>query len=189
MPSQKGFWNLYVGFNTESKGMYTPVDASLILKLGNEYNWNAGKINVAFRPIVFNRIRKNWLENLRMLPEKVYNLMDPRGIPYFAIEQSRVKNKDMIYRITGHLSYLNLLALIVSIGAWFTCIAKKEVSNKEFFAFCMTLAGFLYLLLHGYLLEVQSRYSNHLWMMIFWCYPVSQQVVWDNFIKKISWRT
>jgi hypothetical protein len=184
MPHQKGLWNLYVGFNVESKGSWNPKDSELIVRIGDKYNWDSEKINGDLRQIVFDRIRKNWVKSLWILPEKVYKLMNPREVPYWTIEQSKIKNKDMIYRILGYLGYLNILALIVSIGAWFTCLVKRNISQNEFFAFCIVGASFFYLVLHGYFLEVQPRYSNHLWMLMFWCYPLSQQTVWD-FLKKI----
>jgi hypothetical protein len=182
-PPQKGLWNIYVGFNTESKWGWNIKDSELITRLGNKYNWEAEKVNEDFRPIVLERIKRNWKKNLRYLSEKLYKLMDPRGIPYWAIEQSRIKNKDMIYRVPDYLSYLNIIALIMSVGAWFTWLAKRQISQNEFFAFCMVGAAFSYLILHGYLFEVQPRYSNHLWLMMFWCYPLSQQVVWDRLLR------
>lgn len=72
----------------------------------------------------------------------------------------------------------------MSIGVCFACLAKRNISQNEYFAFCVIGSSFVYLVLHGYLLEVQPRYSNHLWMLMFWCYPLSQQTVWD-FFKKI----
>jgi hypothetical protein len=184
MPQQKGLWNLYVGFNTESKGSWNQKDSELIVSVGDKFNWEADRINEKLKPIVIDRIRNNWAKTLWNLPEKVYKLMNPRGIPYWTIEQSKVKNKDIIYRVSGYLSYLNVLALIMSIGFWLTCLAKRNISQNEYFAFCVIGSSFVYLVLHGYLLEVQPRYSNHLWMLMFWCYPLSQQTVWD-FFKKI----
>lgn len=184
MPLQKGLWSLYVGFNTQSKGEFNSRDAKMILEIGDKHQWNAEKINKDFRGIVFDRLRKNWVKNFELLPGKLYTLMNPRGIPYFAIEQSNVKNKDRIYKISGYLSWINAGVLIVSLWAWVIWLTKRRVSKEEFFGFCAVGAVFLHLVFHGYLLEVQARYSNHLWMILFWCFPLSLWILWENIFKR-----
>jgi hypothetical protein len=63
IPIQKGLFNLYIGFNTESKGTWNRSDADLILRLGDKYKWDGKKIIKDFKPIVFDRITRNWLKN------------------------------------------------------------------------------------------------------------------------------
>jgi ABC-type bacteriocin/lantibiotic exporter with double-glycine peptidase domain len=56
---------------------------------------------------------------------------------------------------------------------------KKKVSLIEFFVSGVTLAVFINILLHAYLLEVQGRYSNHLWLILFWCFPFYlRETIW-----------
>lgn len=186
MPKQKGLSNLYIGFNTELKGSWNSEDSGLIWSIGSKYNWDADKINEEFKPIVLDRVKNNWAKTLKILPEKVHNLMNPKGIPHWAVWQSALplKDKNIVYSISNYLSYLNVLPLLMSTGFFFICLGKRDIQQAEFVAFCVVGTSFVYLVLHGYLLEVQSRYGNHLWMSLFWCYPLAQQEVW-NFLKKI----
>ncbi len=184
MPKQKGLWNLYVGLNIESKGWWNSKDSRLIWSIGSKYSWDANKINEEFKPIVFDRIKNNWTKSLKILPEKVYKLMNPTGIPYWAVERSALKNKNIVYSIANYLRFLNSLSFLMAIGFFLIFLWKREILQAEFVPFCVTGSSFVYMLLHGYFLEVQPRYSNHLWMLMFWCYPLFQQTVLD-FARKI----
>jgi hypothetical protein len=188
MPLQKGLYSLYVGFNTESKGNYNSRDAEFILRIGKNYQWNSERINREFRLVIYDRVKNNWLKNLENLPKKLYHLLNPQGIPFFAIERSEVKNRDIIYKISGYFSWINVGVLFISLWAWIICLVQKKRTWEEFFVFCLVGAAFVYLILHGYFFEIQPRYSNHLWMIMFWCYPLSQQVVWDSFKKSFRRR-
>jgi hypothetical protein len=183
MPFQKGLWNLYVGFNTESRGTYSIRDAALMTKLGYENRWNAKKINEILKGIVFERIKQNWLKNLQNMPEKIHNLMNPKGIPYWALEKSKIKNKDGIYRVSGYLCWINWGVLIASLWACVIWLAERRISIQEFLVFCALVAAFLYLIIHSYLFEVQGRYSNHLWMVMFVFFPVSLRALQKSLTK------
>jgi len=185
MPFQKGLWNLYVGFNSESRGTYSVRDAELMTKLGYGNQWNAKKINEILKGIAFERIKQNWLKNVQNMPEKIHNLMDPKGIPYWAIEKSKIKNKDRIYKVSGYLCWINWGVLIASLWACVIWLAERKISIQEFLAFCALVAAFLYLIIHSYLFEVQGRYSNHLWMIMFVCFPVSVRALRQSLIKMI----
>jgi hypothetical protein len=185
MPFQKGLWNLYVGFNSESRGTYSVRDAELMTKLGYGNQWNAKKISEILKGIAFERIKQNWLKNVQNMPEKIHNLMDPKGIPYWAIEKSKIKNKDRIYKVSGYLCWINWGVLIASLWACVIWLAERKISIQEFLAFCALVAAFLYLIIHSYLFEVQGRYSNHLWMIMFVCFPVSVRALRQSLIKMI----
>jgi len=188
MPPQKGLWNIFVGFNAESKGRWNLEDQQWMRGLGEKFRWHADEINRDLKPVVLNRAKMNWTKNLRDLPGKLFDLMDPRGMPYWAIERSKIEDRSIFYKVSAYLSCLNILVLIVSLGAWFASLLKRRSSGNELFAFCAAGAAFAYLVLHGYLFEIQSRYSNHLWMMMFWCYPLSQRVILDSLRKAFQRR-
>jgi len=173
MPFQRGLWNLYIGFNTESRGEYNVSDAELMTKLGYENQWDAKRINEVLKGIVLERIKQNWLKNVQNMPERLYNLMNPRAIPYWALEQSKIKDKDRIYKISGYLCWINWGVLVASLWAWMFWLAKRRIRKEEVFAFSMLGAAFAYLIIHSYLFEVQGRYSDHLWMVMFIFFPVS----------------
>ena len=184
VPQQKGIWNLYVGSNVESKGSWNYGDSELITRLGEKYQWDGIKINKEFLPIVLNRMKADWAKNLQIYPEKLYRLLSPRGIPLWAIEQSKVRDKEKVYKVTNYLSWINGFVLILSLWSWLICLVKKERSWEEFFLFCALGASFVSLIAHGYFLEVQGRYSNHLWLVMFIFYPVSLKVLKQSFIEK-----
>jgi hypothetical protein len=183
MPFQKGLWNLYVGFNSETRGEYSVRDAELMRKLGDEKQWNAKKINEGLKIIVFERIKQNWLKNVQNMPEKLYKLMDPNANPYWALEKSKIKDKDRIYRVSGYLCWINWGVLIASLWACVIWLAERKISIQEFLAFCSLLAAFLYLIIHSYLFEVQGRYSNHLWMVMFVFSPLSVRALRQSLTK------
>jgi hypothetical protein len=187
-PLQSGLWNMYVGFNPKSKGQWNAEDSGLIGTLGDKYNWNADEINRALRPILFERLKKNGLKNLKVLPQKLHHFLNPKDILYWSIEQSKVTHKGMLYRISGYLVWINGFVLIVSILAWITWWMRRNISKEGFFAFCMVGAVFSNFLLHAYLLEVQPRYANHLWLILFWFCPMCLWVLWNNLSNKILWR-
>ena len=173
MPFQKGLWNLYVGFNAESRGEYNVSDAQIMARLGDENQWNADKINKVLQGIVIKRIEQNWLRNIRNMPEKIYSMVNPGPIPYWAVDQSKIVNKDRIYKMSGRLSWINWGVLIISLGAWVIWITKKRIRGEDVFAFSMVGTAFAYLIIHSYLFEVQGRYGNHLWIILFVFFPVS----------------
>jgi hypothetical protein len=185
MPFQKGLWNLYVGFNSESKGTYSVRDAELMTRLGYENQWDATKINEVLKGIVLERIKQNWMKNVQNMPEKLYKLMDPGAIPYWAIEQSNIKNKGSVYKLSGYLCWINWGAWVVSLWACVIWLAERKIGIREFFTFCALVTAFLYLIIHSYLFEVQGRYSNHLWMVMFVFFPVSVGALRQSLTKEI----
>ena len=189
VPKQKGLWNLYVGFNAESRGAWNLKDAELITQLGERYHWDGDKINGDFQPMVYDRVKKNWIKNLQILPEKLYHLLTPRGIPFWAIEQSRVQDKEKIYGLSNYFCWMNVLVLTISIWAWVNCLGRKDKSWGEYFAFSALGASFLYLIVHAYFLEVQGRYSNHLWMIMFIFIPVSLRILRESLVRDKSARS
>jgi hypothetical protein len=183
MPFQKGLWNLYVGFNNESRGAYSVRDAELMTNIGNENQWNAKKINKVLKGMVSERIKQNWLKNLQNMPGKMHKLLDPQTIPYWAVEKSKIKDKDRIYRVSGYLCWVNWGVLIASLWACVVWLAERKISIQEFLTFCALVAAFLYLIIHSYLFEVQGRYSNHLWMVMFVFFPVSISALRQSLTK------
>jgi hypothetical protein len=181
-PRQKGLWNLYIGFNVETKGIWNIKDSDLIGKLGMKYDWDGENTNRDFYPIVLNRVKENWFKNLKILPEKLYLLLDPQGIPFWAVEQSNVNSKEKVYKILKYFRWVNGLVLAISLGTWIVCFTRRSRPWDEFFAFCALGSTFVYLIAHGYFLEVQGRYSNHLWMIMFICFPVSISILKQSFI-------
>ena len=186
-PWQNGLWNMYVGFNSESKGTWNSEDAKWIGALGDKYDWDAEKINRDLKPIVFERVKRNCLKNVRILPRKLGHLLNVKDILYWSLGQSRLASKVWIYKVSDYLYWVNMFVLMISVGAWALWWTKRVLSKEELFTFCTIGSMLGYLGLHGYLFEVQPRYINHLWMMMFWCYPLSQQVIGD-FFRKIFWR-
>ncbi len=170
-PLQNGLWNMYVGFNTESKGRWDSNDSRLINRIGEKKQWNAKEVNREFRPMVIERVKKGWLTQLRILPDKLVILLSPTGNPFCALDKSNIKDPSPIYRICRYFSFVNLFAMFVSLTGFFHIFMKRKVSLIEFFVSGMTLAVFINIFLHAYLLEVQGRYSNHLWLILFWCFP------------------
>jgi hypothetical protein len=185
MPFQKGLWNLYVGFNSESKGAYSPRDAELMTKLGYENQWNAKKINKVLKGIASERIKRNWLKNVQNMPEKLYKLMDPGTIPYWAVEQSNIKDKGSIYKLSWSLCWINWGVLVVSLWTCVIWLAERKIGIRDFFTFCALVTAFLYLIIHSYLFEVQGRYSSHLWMVMFVSFPVSLRALRHSVTKGI----
>jgi hypothetical protein len=177
VPQQKGIWNLYVGSNVESKGFWNHADSELITKLGEKYQWDGIEINKELLPAVLNRMKTGWAKNLQNYPEKLCRLLSPRGIPFWAIEQSDVRDKEKVYRVSNYLSWINGFVLIISLWAWAICLAHRNRSWEEFWVFCALGGTFIYLIIHGYLFEIQGRYSNHLWMVMFLFFPISVSVV------------
>ena len=186
MPLQKGLWNLFIGFNIETKGSWDSRDIELIDKLGHEHDWDAGRMNRDFKPIVLNRIKKSWIKNLQILPDKLYKLLNPRDIYFWSTAESNVVDKGKISKTAGYLSWLNGLVLLFCFGTWGLWLSKGKFLTEEFFAFCAMGAVFVYLLLHAYFLEVQARYSSHMWMVLFWCFPRCLQVLWRPFYARAS---
>jgi hypothetical protein len=185
VPHQKGLWNLYVGLNTQSKGRFNSQDADLIVSLGEASDWHAATINGRLKPLIYDRIQKDWKGNLRMLPEKLNIFLNPKAIPFFSIEHSRIVDKLLIYRISSYLTLINAFVLILSLAAWVVWLVKRDLSDKEIFAFCLLGASFVHVLLHALLLEVQERYSTHLWLIMFWCFPLSWGTIWKNSVARI----
>lgn len=184
LPQQKGLWSFYVAFNVESKGGWNPKDSELITRLGDKYDWDGAKVNKEFLPIVLSRIKSDWVKNLQIYPEKLYRLLDPKGIPLWAVEQSKIRDKGKIYRASNYLSWINGVVLIISVWAWIICLIQKKLTWEEFFAFCVLGATFVYLIVHGYFLEAQGRYSNHLWMVMFIFVPVSLRILKQSLTPK-----
>lgn len=172
-PGQNGLWNIYVGFNTESMGRWNPKDPELISKLGDHYQWDSKRINGDLWPIVLDRVKKNGLKNLELLPEKVYFLLDPHAIAYWPIEHSQVGNKNRIYKISYYLRWINAVVFVTSLWTWALWVGRRRISKERLFAFCVMGSALSNIVLHGYLLEVQPRYINHLWLILFWCFPLS----------------
>ena len=170
-PLQNGLWNLYVGFNTESKGMWSPDDSRLIKTIGEKKQWSAKELNQEFRPMVIERLKKGWLTQLKIVPKKWVILLSPTGIPFGALDKSNIKDPSPIYRICRYISSINLLVISLSLIGLLHLFIRRKVSFIEFFVSGVTLAVFTNIFLHAYLLEVQGRYSNHLWLLLFWCFP------------------
>ena len=177
MPLQKGLWNIYVGFNVESKGFWNPKDVELILHLGHKHKWAATEMNSELLPMVYTRAKKNWFMNMQILPEKIVSFLDPKSLPFWSVEQSKITDKNKIYEIAGFFSYLNFGVLILSLVVWTICIARKELSKEEFLFFCLMNTVCSYMIIHGYLFEVQARYSYHLWIILFWYFPICLEVL------------
>ena len=175
-PGQNGLWNIYIGFNTESMGRWNPEDPGLISQLGDHYQWNSERINGDLWPIVLDRVKKNGLKNLELLPEKVYFLLDPYAIAYWPIEYSQVGNKNRIHKCAYYLRWINAVVLVTCLWTWVRWAGRRRISKERLFAFCIMGSALSSIVLHAYLLEVQPRYINHLWMILFWCFPLSLTV-------------
>jgi hypothetical protein len=185
-PLQNGLWNTYVGLNSKSKGTWNQDDATFGGRLGDTLHWDAKRMNQTLKPLVFQRFRENWLEGLKVLPSKLYHLLNPRDILYWSVEQSDKANKRLIHRMAGYLIWVNGIVLTISLVGWCILAVRRRFSSREeFFAFCVLGGTFLNILLHAYLLEVQPRYSNHLWLIIFWTFPLNLYVCWDSFMRRI----
>ena len=170
-PFQNGLGSMYMGFNAESKGRWNSNDSKLIEKIGEKTHWNVREFNQKFRPMVIERVKKGWLTQLRLLPDKLVILLSPAKNPICALDRSNVKDPFPIYRVCRYFSFVNLFVLFVSLTGFFHIFMRRKVSLIEFFVSGMTLAAFINIFLHAYLLEVQGRYSNHLWLILFWCFP------------------
>jgi len=170
-PLQNGLGSMYIGFNAESKGRWNSKDSRRIEEIGERTQWNAREFNQEFRPMVIERLKKGWLIQLRILPDKLVILLSPTGIPNCALDKSSIKDPSPIYRICRYFYFMNLFVMLVSLTGLLHIFMKKKVSLIEFFVSGVTLAVFINILLHAYLLEVQGRYSNHLWLILFWCFP------------------
>ena len=178
-PLQNGFWNVYVGFNIESKGMWNPNDSRLIKMIGEKKQWSAKEVNQEFRPMVIERVKKGWLTQLKIVPDKLVILLSPTGIPFAALDKSNIKDPSSIYRISRYFSFINLLVIFLSLIGLLHIFIRRKVSFIEVFVSGVTLAVFLNILLHAYLLEVQGRYSNHLWLILFWFFPFHlRETIW-----------
>jgi hypothetical protein len=182
-PLQNGLWNLYVGFNIESRGKWNEKDAKIFEIFEKEHKWDAEIINKSFKPLVLERIRHNWGNLIFIYPYKLYTLLNPRSILWWSVDHSRFKQKEMIYGVANYLLLINLIVFSVSIGALLLWLGIRNISKDEFFCFCILGTAFLNLVLHGYFLEVQPRYANHLWLTLFWCFPVGVCSLRDNFKK------
>jgi hypothetical protein len=170
---------VYVGFNTESKGMWNPNDSRLIKMIGEKKQWSAKEVNQEFRPMVIERVKKGWLTQLKIVPKKWVILLSPTGIPFGALDKSNIEDPSPIYRICRYFSSINLFVISVSLIGLFHIFIKRKVSLIEFFVSGVTLAVFTNIVLHAYLLEVQGRYSNHLWLMLFWFFPFYlRETIW-----------
>jgi hypothetical protein len=185
VPYQKGIWNLYVGLNVESKGRYTLEDSKVITRIGEKEDWDGIKINREFFPIVLERLRSNWIRNVGILPEKLFLLLDPWDICFFAIDRSKVKKKEMIYETARYLRWVNGIVLGISLCAWLICFIKKDKSFEEFFAYCVLGAIFVISIVSAYFFEVQGRYSNHLWMALFTFFPISLDILKRSLASRV----
>jgi hypothetical protein len=178
-PLQNGLGSMYIGFNAESRGVWNPDDSRRITEIGERTHWNAREFNQEFRPMVIERVKKGWLKQLTIVPDKLVILLKPSGIPFWALDRSNIKDPSPIYRICRYISSINLLVISLSLIGLLNIFIKRKVSFIEFFVSGVTLAVFIYILLHAYLLEVQGRYSNHLWLILFWCFPFYlRETIW-----------
>lgn len=185
VPHQKGIWNLYVGFNIESKGRWTLEDSKVITRLGEKENWDGIMTNKEFLPVVTERLKSNWIRNFEILPEKLFLLLDPKDISFFVIDKSGVRNKEGVYKAAHYLSWLNGFVFGMSLWAWLLCLIKKNKSFEEFFAFCVLGASFVLLIVSAYFFEVQGRYSNHIWMTLFVLIPISLNILKQSLASRI----
>jgi hypothetical protein len=178
-PLQNGLGSMYIGFNAESRGVWNPDDSRRIREIGERTHWNAREFNQEFRPMVIERLKKGWLTQLKIVPDKLVILLKPSGIPFWALDKSSIKDPSPIYRICRYFSFMNLFVMLVSLTGFLHIFMKRKVSLIEFFVSGVTLAVFINILLHAYLLEVQGRYSNHLWLILFWCFPFYlRETIW-----------
>ena len=187
-PGQNGLWNLYIGFNTESMGRWNSKDPELISKLGDRHEWNSARINGELWPRVVDRIKRNGLKNLELLPKKMYFLLDPGAIAYWPIEYSQVRNKNRIYKVSYYLRWINTVVLVACLLTGAIWLRRRRISEESLFVFCIMSAALSNAVLHGYILEVQPRYVNHLWMILFWCIPISLSVIFQVAPKRITFR-
>ena len=170
-PLQNGFWNIYVGFNLDSKGMWNSEDSKLIGEIGNRTNWNGKEMNKEFLQIVKERVGKNWFKQLKMIPQKLVILFNLSGSTQWALQNSKIRNPSRIYQVSRHLLFFNLLILGICVLGFFQVFFKKKISLTELFVLSLTLTAIVNSLLHAYLLEVQGRYANHLLLIFFWLFP------------------
>jgi len=184
MPLQKGLWNIYVGFNIESKGFWNTRDMEMIVDLGKKYQWSASEINGKLKPAVYARAKDNWVLTLQIFPGKMVSFLNPKSLPFWAIEKSKIGDKNIVYEIAGLFSYLNFAVLILSLAAWTVCIVRRKLSKAEFIFFCLISTACSYMVIHGYLFEVQARYSYHLWIILFWCFPICLEIIIGAFQKR-----
>ncbi len=182
-PHQKGLWNVYVGFNHESKGGWNEIDAARLSPIGEALNWRAEQLNPVLLPLVIERAKKNWKAQFGVLPQKMETLLNPARIPEWALAKSAVRNPEPIFKVARVWTVLNLVVMVASIIGLLSTLVKKTVTPAECFGASMTAGILVYLLLHSYFLEVQPRYANHLWLILIWLFTLNLTTIRRTYAK------
>lgn len=172
-PLQNGLWTMFLAFNDEGKGWWNERDAKIIGDIGTKHNWDATSVNKEFRPFVEKRVRENWVKQIIALPEKIINFIDPTSISYWALEKSSIKDSTLIGKAGRLYYFFNYFVVIVSLFGIIYYLFQRQVAATEFFAASLTMAVFSYMIVHFYFFEIQSRYANHLWILLFWLLPAN----------------
>jgi len=183
-PLQNGLWNIYVGFNAEAKGRWNLQDSHLIGLIGHESNWNAQKVNAKLFIALKERVRKNWVNQFRNLPDKLSMLLDPTGIPQWALEKSSLQARGLVYKLGKYFHLFNLFIAGLSFLGLLSIVRKRKVSSAEFLVMLLTATVLANLFLHACLLEIQGRYVSHLMLILFWCFPFHIEFLWQRYLSK-----
>ena len=153
-------FNLYVGTNKDSQGMWNPEDWGII----EEYHYDFQRIHEEAWNRGVDRIQEDYIEFL-LLAEQKFSIqwsVSDYGLYWGLLETDRVTAVSLWaeeYRqelqVVSQAFYLSLIWLI-ALGAWKE-IRRNQVNPRDF----MAILFFGFIAMHT-LIEVQSRYHHSL---------------------------
>jgi len=177
-PPQNGLWSIYVGFNAKAKGSYNAEDITQFKKIAEPFDWDGEPLRTILKPKAIERVKANWLENIRQSPHRAMRLLVPYFTSYWFFAKSIPPNTNPIWNLLLKaifmLSTLTVLVSYLSNGIYLVKLfRKKHLNTVEVFAFCALFSAFLYILIHVFCLEIQPRYAAHLVFLNLWILPLS----------------
>lgn len=99
-------------------------------------------------------------------------LLNPKDILWWSVGHSQVTDKDRLYIIGDYFCWINEMIFILSIGAWFILLARRNISKEGFFGFCMMSTVFVNL----FYTDISQK-SSHAISIIYQSYAAGSFVV------------
>lgn len=171
-PVGSGTWSRFVAFNAVSARGLTPGDSAVLSDLIQQDGWDFGRLKKDIGGLANERVASGWLRQVARWPRRVWELVNPAALTQWSIDASPRQPQHLIYpvvRVLRLVGFLVFAATVIAAARW---LFAPRLREREVIALCFAGSGLLYLAVHAFVLEVQARYSNHIWLLIFWLSPL-----------------